>query len=63
MEEKNYYIDDTVQVGEGTFIGPGCVIKGNTVIGKNCVIEEIRDPEVGSLVRFLKETARQAKAR
>ena len=31
--------------------------------GQHCVIEEIRDPEVGSLVRFLKETARQAKAR
>ena len=31
--------------------------------GQNCVIEEIRDPEVGSLVRFLRETARQAKAR
>ena len=29
--------------------------------GRSCVIEEIRDPETGSLVRFLKESARQAR--
>ena len=56
MTEKNYYIDDTVQVGEGTFIGPGCVIKGNTVIGKNCVLDQncrIEDSIIGDNVKIM----------
>ena len=37
LDWKNAYIDDSVVIGEGTFIGPGVVIKGNTVIGKTAL--------------------------
>ncbi len=33
------YIDDEVQIGEGTKISPMVKIKGSTIIGKNCVID------------------------
>lgn len=32
------FIDETVEIGEGTFIGPCVTLEGNTVIGKNCTI-------------------------
>jgi len=32
------YIDEDVQIGEGTVIYPCVVLEGNTVIGKNCLI-------------------------
>lgn len=32
------YIDETVTIGKGTFIGPCVTLEGNTVIGENCVI-------------------------
>lgn len=44
------YIDDTVEIGEGTFIGPCVTLEGNTVIGKNCVVYQntrIRDSRIG----------------
>ena len=31
-------IDDTVEVGKGTVIYPGVVLKGGTVIGENCTL-------------------------
>ena len=50
------YIDDSVKIGEGTFIGPFCVIKGNTVIGKNCIIDQnsrIEDSIIGDNVHIM----------
>ena len=32
------YIDEEVQIGAGTVIGPCVTLKGNTVIGENCII-------------------------
>ena len=32
------YIDEEVQIGTGTLIGPCVTLKGKTVIGQNCVI-------------------------
>ncbi|MCI8609385.1 MAG: UDP-N-acetylglucosamine diphosphorylase [Firmicutes bacterium] len=32
------YIDEEVEIGPGTVIGPCVTIKGHTVIGKNCII-------------------------
>lgn len=31
-------IEDNVEIGEGTLIGPFCFIRSNTIIGKNCKI-------------------------
>ncbi len=52
----DYYIDESVKIGEGTFIGPGCVIKGNTVIGRNCTIDQncrIEDSIIGDNVHIM----------
>lgn len=38
MDEKNTYIDDTVEIGENTIIYPNVFLKGTTKIGSNCVI-------------------------
>lgn len=32
------YIDDTVRIGSDTVIEPGCVLRGETVIGNSCLI-------------------------
>lgn len=39
LNPQDTYIDATVQVGADTIIYPGTYLLGNTVIGKNCVIE------------------------
>jgi bifunctional UDP-N-acetylglucosamine pyrophosphorylase/glucosamine-1-phosphate N-acetyltransferase len=44
------YIDSGVRVGADTVIGPGAHLKGRTVVGSGCVIEEgavVRDSNVG----------------
>ena len=44
------YIDEDVQVGKGTVIGPGVMLQGKTVIGENCTIHQnsrIKDSEIG----------------
>lgn len=38
IDLHNAYIDDTVQIGAGTVIGPCVILRGKTVIGKNCII-------------------------
>jgi len=46
----NAYIDASVQIGAGTRIGPGVVLRGDTVIGKNCRITnfvEIKKSKIG----------------
>ncbi|MGI6178122.1 MAG: hypothetical protein ACOYJO_06710 [Eubacterium sp.] len=35
---ERVYIDDEVEVGEGTFIGPDVILEGATKIGKDCRI-------------------------
>ena len=36
IDPKVTYIDETVEIGEGTVIYPGNILEGNTKIGKNC---------------------------
>jgi len=44
-------IEEGVTIGAGTYIGPGAIIRGRTVIGENCRIEQssrIEDCEIGA---------------
>ena len=50
MDPNNTYIDPRVKIGSGTVILPGTILRGRTVIGKNCTIGPnamIRDCTVG----------------
>lgn len=38
IDEKTAYIEENVEIGEGTVIEPCVYLKGNTKIGKNCFI-------------------------
>ncbi len=47
------YIDDEVEVGEGTFIGPDVTLQGKTKIGRNCTILQncrFKDAIIGDAV-------------
>lgn len=49
------YIDETVEIGEGTLIGPCVTLEGNTVIGKDCKIlqnSRIKDSIIGDEVEI-----------
>ena len=51
MDPNNTYIDPRVKIGSGTVILPGTILRGRTVIGKNCTIGPnamIRDCTVGN---------------
>ena len=37
-DPDNTWVDERAEIGAGTRVFPGCVIMGETVIGKNCVI-------------------------
>lgn len=50
IDKKNTYIDDSVQIGDGTIIYPNVMLEGNTKIGKNCIIHMgnyIKDTIIG----------------
>jgi bifunctional UDP-N-acetylglucosamine pyrophosphorylase/glucosamine-1-phosphate N-acetyltransferase len=38
VDPDTTYIEDTVQIARDTIIEPSCFLRGNTVIGKNCII-------------------------
>lgn len=38
MDPAAVYVEDEVTVGEGTLLLPGTILRGKTVIGKNCTI-------------------------
>lgn len=38
MDPNNTYIDPRVKIGSGTVILPGTILRGRTVIGKNCTM-------------------------
>ncbi len=49
------YIDEAVQIGQGTLIGPCVTLEGNTVIGKDCKIlqnSRIKDSVIGDEVEI-----------
>lgn len=55
VDPDNTYIDDTVEIGAGTKIEPGSVIKGKTKIGTNCVVEgncRLEDAVIGDSVHL-----------
>ena len=50
MDAASVYIDPRVKIGEGTVLLPGTILRGETVIGKNCTIGPnamVRDCIVG----------------
>ena len=50
VDIESVYIDDEVEVGSGSFIGPCVTLEGKTVIGENCSIYQnsrIVDSSVG----------------
>ncbi|MDR1439089.1 MAG: hypothetical protein LBJ10_03480 [Clostridiales bacterium] len=50
VDPANTYIDQGVEIGEGTLVYPGCVLEGGTKIGRGAVIgpyARIRDSAVG----------------
>lgn len=38
LDPTTVYLDEDVEVGEGTLLLPGTILRGKTVIGKNCEI-------------------------
>ncbi|MGI5962379.1 MAG: DapH/DapD/GlmU-related protein [Lawsonibacter sp.] len=38
MDPSSVYVEDTVEVGAGTLLLPGTILRGKTVIGKNCCL-------------------------
>lgn len=36
LDPASVYVEETVTVGEGTFLMPGTILRGNTVVGPNC---------------------------
>lgn len=55
VDEFQAYIDDTVQIGAGTLIGPCVTLEGDTVIGENCFIGQntvIKDSKIDDNVNI-----------
>ncbi len=50
LDPAAVYIDPRVEIGRGSFLLPGTILRGNTVIGRDCVIgpnSVVRDCTVG----------------
>ena len=61
---SNIYIYDTVKIGAGTVIYGDQHIRGNTVIGQNCVIETgnvIENAIIGNEVRIMKSVLKDCR--
>jgi bifunctional UDP-N-acetylglucosamine pyrophosphorylase/glucosamine-1-phosphate N-acetyltransferase len=55
IDPTHTYIEGDVKVGVDTTINPGCLIRGKTTIGENCVIEshcQITDAHIGNDVEI-----------
>lgn len=55
IDKNTAYIDDTVEIGEGSIIEPCVCLKGNTVIGKNVTVgfcSEITNSKIGDNVHI-----------
>ena len=49
VDLQTAYIEETVEIGAGTVIGPCVTLEGSTVIGQNCVIRQntrIKDSQI-----------------
>lgn len=54
LDPETVYVEESVQVGPGTLLYPGCFLKGKTQIGPFCVIEPqvfIQDSLIGQSVQ------------
>ncbi len=54
IDPENTYVEESVKVGSGSVLYPGCFIKGNTQIGSFCVVEPnafIQDSLIGQSVQ------------
>ena len=40
LNPEDTYIDEEVQIGQDTVIYPGCMLRGRTEVGANCVLKE-----------------------
>ncbi len=52
---RQAYIDETVEIGKGTFIGPCVTLEGETQIGENCDIGQnsfLKDARIGNGVKI-----------
>ena len=61
---SNIYIHDTVKIGSGTVIYGDQHIRGNTVIGQNCIIESgniIENATIGNEVRIIKSVLKDCR--
>lgn len=50
IDASHTYVEETVQIGEGTTIYPNVMLEGDTKIGKNCIIHMgcyIKDTVIG----------------
>lgn len=64
IDPDNTYIDSDVKIGSDTILLPGCVLKGNTVIGEECTIgpaTSIEDSVVGDRTSIKKSELISAK--
>ncbi|MDY0300315.1 MAG: bifunctional UDP-N-acetylglucosamine diphosphorylase/glucosamine-1-phosphate N-acetyltransferase GlmU [Trichlorobacter sp.] len=55
IDPEHTYIDADVTIGCDTVIWPGCVLRGNTVIGDNCLLEsnvQVVDCQIGQRVHL-----------
>lgn len=55
VDECAAYVDDSVEIGRGTVIGPCVTLEGKTVIGKDCFIGQntvITDSKIGDGVEI-----------
>ena len=55
VDASSAYIDESVEIGAGTVIGPCVTLEGNTRIGENCAIRQntrITDSEVAGGVEI-----------
>lgn len=55
IDKNTAYVDDTVEIGEGSVIEPCVYLKGNTVIGKNVTVgfcSEITDSKINDNVHI-----------
>jgi len=62
IDTETTWIDSLVRIGCDTIIRPGCVLKGNTVIGEDCIIgsqTRLEDVEVGDGTTILSSVASQ----
>ncbi|MCD5411084.1 MAG: bifunctional UDP-N-acetylglucosamine diphosphorylase/glucosamine-1-phosphate N-acetyltransferase GlmU [Clostridiales bacterium] len=59
IDPANTYIEKEVKIGQDTIIHPGVILRGSTVIGKECIIEhnsKITDSEVANQVTIENST-------